>query len=131
MNAAGRFVEHIASRQYFLLFTFQLKAVFPFKDVAKNKTRMNMFGRRRARWEGQLKDGQLPAIEANWRKFTLVYGLYAGCGWRFRTIQYNQSHARQTSLKKLSTMLHEPRIVCIGMINRSILREIFIPIDKA
>ena len=110
MDAAGRLIEHITSPQYFLLFTFQLKAVFPFKDVAKNETRMSMFGRSRARWEGQLKDGDLPAIQANWRKFALVYGVYAGCGGRFRTIQYNQSQARQTSLKKLSTMFHEPRI---------------------
>jgi len=71
---------------------------------------MSMFGRSRARWDGQLKDGHLPSIEANWRKFPLVYGLYAGCGGRFRTIRYNQSQARQTSLKKLSTMFHEPRI---------------------
>jgi hypothetical protein len=80
--------------------------------------------------EGQLKDGHLPAIDAYWRKIPLVYGLYAGCGGRFRTIQYNQSHARQTSLKKSSTMFHEPRIVCIGMIHRSILRKAFIPIGK-
>src|SRR5260370_36108493 len=110
MDATGRFIEHVTSRQYFLLFTFQLKAVFPFKDVAKNETRMSMFGRSRARWEGQLKDGHLPAIEANWRKFALVYGLYAGRGGRFRTIQDNQSQARQTSLKKLSTRFHQPRI---------------------
>jgi hypothetical protein len=44
MDAAGRFIEHITSRQYFLLFTFHLKAAFPFKDVAKNETRMS-FGR--------------------------------------------------------------------------------------
>ena len=69
-----------------------------------------MFGRSRARWDGELKDGHLPSIEANWRKFPLVYGLYAGCDGRFRTIRYNQSQARQTSLKKLSTMFHEPRI---------------------
>jgi hypothetical protein len=30
----------------------------------------------------------------------------------------------------LSTMFHEPRIVCIGMIHRSILRKVFIPIGK-
>jgi len=108
MDTAGRFIEHIASRQYLLLFTFQLKAVLPCKDVAKNETRMSMFGRSRVRWEGQLKDGHLPAIEANWRKFPLVDRLYAGCGARFRTIQYNQSQARQTSLKKLSTMFHDP-----------------------
>src|ERR1035438_8997859 len=130
MDAAGRFIEHITSRQYLFRFTFQLKAVFPLKDVAKNETRMSMFGRSRARWEGQLKDGHLPAIEGNWRKFPLVDGLYAGRGARFRTIQNNQSHARQTSLKKLSTMFHEPRIVCIGMINRSILRKVFVLIDR-
>jgi len=37
MDAAGRVIEQITSRQYFLLFTFQLKAVFPLKDVAKNE----------------------------------------------------------------------------------------------
>ena len=79
MDAAGRFIEHITSRQYLFRFTFQLKAVFPFKDVAKNETRMSMFGRSRARWESQLKDGHLPAIEANRRKVALVYSLYAGC----------------------------------------------------
>jgi len=42
MDAAGRLIEHITGRQHLLLFTFQLKAVFPFKDVAKNETRMNM-----------------------------------------------------------------------------------------
>src|ERR1035438_172141 len=110
MDAAGSLIEHLTSRQYLLLFTFQLKAVFPFKDVAKDEARMSMLGRSRARWKGQLKDGHLPAIEASWRKFPLVDGLYAGCGVGFRTIQYNQSQARQTSLKKLSTMFHEPRI---------------------
>src|ERR1700730_4654185 len=110
MDAPGRFIEHITSRQYLLLLTFQLKAVLPFKDVAKNETRMRMFGRNRARWGSQLKDGHLPAIEGHWRKFPLVDRLYAGCGGRFRMIQYNQSHARQTSLKKLSTMFHELRI---------------------
>jgi hypothetical protein len=39
-----------------------VKAVFPFKDVAKNEARMSMFGRSRARWEGQLKDGHLPTL---------------------------------------------------------------------
>ena len=52
MDAAGRFIEHIASRQYLLLFTFQLKAIFPFKDVPKNETGMSMFGRGGAGWEG-------------------------------------------------------------------------------
>jgi len=112
MDVAGRFLEHVTSRQYLLLFTFELKAVFSLKHVAKNETWMSMFGRSRAGWEGQLKDGHLPAIEANanWRKFALVCGLYAGCGGSFRTIQCNQSQARQTNLKKLSTRFHEPRI---------------------
>jgi len=110
MDVAGRFLEYVTSRQYLLLFTFELKAVFSLKHVAKNETGMSMFGRSRAGWEGQLKDGHLPAIEANWRKFAQVYGFYAGCGGSFRTIQCNQSQARQTNLKKLSTRFHEPRI---------------------
>ena len=80
---------------------------------------------------GESRDGHLPAIEANWRKIALVYGLYAGCGRCFRTIQYNQSQARQTSLKKLSTMFHETQNrFCIGMINRAILRKAFVPIGE-
>src|SRR5258708_6624225 len=110
MNAAGRLIEHVTGRRHILLFSFQLKAVFPCKDVAKDETRMSMFGRNRVRWEGQLKHGHLPAIEAHWWKIPLVYGLYAGCGGRFRTIQYNHSQACQTSLEKLSPMFHRPRI---------------------
>src|SRR5260370_1049815 len=113
MDTAGRFIKHIASRQYLLLFTFQLKPVLPFKDVAKNETRMSMFGRSRVRWEGQLKDGHLPAIEANWRKFPLVDRLYAGFGARFRTIQDNVCEARQTS--------QNPRHGCLLRNNRCTL----------
>src|SRR5450755_1467370 len=110
MDAAGCFIEHITSGQYFRLFTFQLKAVFPFKDVAKNEPRMSMFGRSRARWEGQFKNGHVPAVEAHRRKVPIIDAVYGGCSVRFRTIQHNKSQARQPHLKKLSSMFHQTRI---------------------